>query len=291
MNRFHTGIFLCLVAATSLLGQDPPGPAADQFFKQLANPDPEKRLAAQGALMTSLDPRIPGAMLALLTDDGNTIRRQAARAIGSRWWQIPEAETAAFLGALKRNASSPLDDERNMVARAQGLLTRSYEGNMFARSANKRWVVYERYGLPCLIDVKTGTEELLGWKEGEYAALISSWGNGPTNESVLWHPKRPMAAFSMLVSRKASALWIWRHGAPLRKLEVGDLLKAVEISGVSVEPTGGYFVDHVAWRGDELRFEFSYTTVKGEEYTDRICVLGWDASKDRLRVIERRNRE
>jgi hypothetical protein len=291
MKEFRIGVFLLLMAGASLWSQEPPAPPADSFLKQLANPDPEKRLEAQARLMTSLDPRIPKAMLGLLADEGNTIRRQAARAIGSRWWQISEADMAAFQGGLKRNASSSLDDERNMVARAQGLLTRSYEGNMFARSADKRWVIYERYGLPCLIDTKSESEELLGWKEGDYAALISSWGNGPTNESVLWHPKRPMAAFSMLVSRKASALWIWRHGVPLRKLDVGDLLKAVELSVETVEPTGGYFVDDVAWKGDELRFEFSYTTVKGEEYTDRICVLGWDASKDRLRVIERKKRE
>jgi hypothetical protein len=288
MNRFPIGVFLCLVAVAPLFGQEPSSPSPDPFLKQLSNSDPEKRLAAQGALMTSLDPRIPDAMLSLMTDEGNTIRRQAARAIGSRWWQIPEEKRAAFLGALSRNASSSFEDEQNMVHRAQGLLTRSYEGNMFARSGDKRWVAYERYGLPCLIDTKSETEELLGWKEGDYAALISSWGNGPTSESILWHSKRPIAAFTMLLSRKASTLWFWKHGSPLRKLDIDELLKLVDQAGAAIEPSGGYFVDDVVWKGDELRFTFSYTTVKGDEYTDRNCVLGWDSTKDKLRLIERK---
>lgn len=288
MNRFHIGIFFCLVAGTSLFGQEPASPSADAALKQLANPDPEKRVEAVRALQTSLDPRIPGAMLPMLTNEGNSIRRLAARAVGSRWWQIPEKDVSTFLGALKRNASSPQDDEVNMVHRAQGLLTRSYEGNMFGQSADKRWVVYERYGLPCLIDTKSGTEELLGWNEGDYAALISSWGNGPTSESILWHPKRPMAAFNMLLSRKSGTLWIWKHGTPLRKLSIDELLKAVEVPSDAANPAGGYFVDDIVWKGDELRFLFSYTTVKGDAYTDYNCLLGWDSTKDKLRLIERK---
>lgn len=288
MYRFPIGIFICFVAGSPLLGQEPAAPTADVALRQLSNSDPEIRLEAVGELQTSLDPRVPGAMLPMLADEGNSIRRLAARAVGSRWWQISEAEVPTFLGALKRNASSPHDDEVNMVHRAQGLLTRTYEGNMFARSADKRWVVYERYGHPCLIDTKSDTEELLGWKEGEYAALISSWGNGPTSESILWHPKRPMAAFNMLLSRKAGTLWVWKHGTPLRKLDIDELLKTVQTPDAMAEPFGGYFVDDIAWKGDELRFTFSYTSAKGEEYTDYNCALAWDSAKDKLRLIERK---
>src|SRR5438552_7411540 len=87
----------------------------DAFLTQLKSPEPDVRIAALRELQTSLDPRIPDAMLPLLADEGNSIRRLAARAIGSRWWQIPK------------------------------------KSDMFAASSNGRWIVYERRALPCLI--------------------------------------------------------------------------------------------------------------------------------------------
>lgn len=101
-------------------------------------------------------------MLSLLSDEGNSIRRLAARAIGSRWWQLSKEKVLEFVAALRRNEKSEFEDERNMIARAIGLLQRDYKSKMFARSSNGRWVVYERSGLPCLIDTTTDTEELLG---------------------------------------------------------------------------------------------------------------------------------
>jgi len=67
-------------------------------------------------LLTSLDSRIPEAMLSLLSDEGNSIRRLAARAIGSRWWQIPKEKTESYLNALQHNLRSEIDfeDEKNM---------------------------------------------------------------------------------------------------------------------------------------------------------------------------------
>ena len=134
----------------------------DGLFAQLKNPEADVRIAALRELQTSLDPRIPDAMSSLLADEGNSIRRLAARAIGSRWWQIPKEKVPQFVATLRRNENSEFEDERNMVARAIGLLTRDYASKMFACSANKRWVIYERHGLPCLIDTKTDTEELCG---------------------------------------------------------------------------------------------------------------------------------
>jgi HEAT repeat protein len=138
------------------------GDSIDAFLAQLKKPEPDARIAALRELETSLDPRIPDAMLPLLSDEGNSIRRLAARAIGSRWWQISN-EMPEFVEALRRNKKSEFEDERNMIARAIGLLKRDYTSEMFACSTNKRWVIYERRGLPCLIDTKTETEELLGW--------------------------------------------------------------------------------------------------------------------------------
>ena len=53
------------------------------LLAQLKNPEPDARVAAVRELQTSLDPRVPDAMLSLLSDEGNSIRRLAARAI----WQ------------------------------------------------------------------------------------------------------------------------------------------------------------------------------------------------------------
>src|SRR5439155_14491518 len=111
------------------------------------------------------------------------------RAIGSRWWQIPKERVVDFVEALKRDEDSEYvnalkrdeDDEwvteMNMVSRALGLLNRDYKDHMFARSANKRWVIYERRGLPCLIDTHTETEELLGWSPNDKAWLNPAWAN------------------------------------------------------------------------------------------------------------------
>jgi hypothetical protein len=138
---------------------------ADVYLPQLKDKDADVRIAALRELLTSLDSRIPEAMLSLLSDEGNSIRRLAARAIGSRWWQIPKEKTESYVNALQHNLRSEIDfeDEKNMAERAIGLLTKRYDSKMFSRSPNSRWVIYERYSFPCLIDTTTYTEELIGW--------------------------------------------------------------------------------------------------------------------------------
>jgi hypothetical protein len=207
------GYFVISVASTiayaaSQSGGDP----IDAFLAQLKNREPDVRIAALRELQTSLDPRIPDAMLPLLSDEGNSIRRLAARAIGSRWWQISKEKVPQFVEALRRNEKSEFEDERNMVARAIDLLTRNYTSNMVARSKNKRWVVYERRGLPCLIDTQTDTEELLGWPRDPSGIeeFLPARGNQPLGESALapptvtWHPTKEAVALLILQSRRAT---------------------------------------------------------------------------------------
>jgi hypothetical protein len=282
-------IWLCVFVGIAAPGAEPPSPSADSSLKKLKDADPEVRVDAVRNLQTSLDPRIPDAMLPLLADEGNSVRRLAARAVGSRWWQIPKDRLADFQAALKRNAASELDDERNMAHRAQGLLARSYQGDMFSRSADKRWVVYERYGLPCLIDTKSETEELLGWSKDDPNWLVCAWGNAPLNDCVSWHAKKPYAAFSMLLGRKFSTIWIWQEGRGLTRISYEGILKAIDLEDGQLAGAAGVYLDPVGWDGDILRCKLSYSQVgKGDEWTDYTAILGWDAKKNSLRLISKK---
>src|SRR5437660_9863495 len=81
---------------------------ADVYLPQLKDKDADVRIAALRELLTSLDSRIPEAMLPLLSDEGNSIRRLAAGAIGSRWWQIPKGITGSYGNALEHKLRSEL---------------------------------------------------------------------------------------------------------------------------------------------------------------------------------------
>jgi hypothetical protein len=257
----------------------------EQHLRDLRNPDPEVRIQALRELQTTLDPRIPDEMLRLLTDEGNSIRRLAARAIGSRWWQIPQERVAEFVSALQRNAGSEFEDEQNMVRRGVGLLTRDYSSDMFARSHNGRWVIYERHQLPCLIDTTTGTEELLGWAEGDAASLSPAWGNTPLAGAVVWHPRDEMVALEVLRGRKETVAWVWRHGTGLRELTTERVLKTLRVPEGDVMFHGGFYTTAKKWDGDELRLEASFDTSRRAVHTSHTVLLGWNPANLKLRVI------
>src|SRR5216117_3527136 len=131
-----------LILVTFFLSGSTTNPA-DVYLPQLKDRDAEVRIAALRELQVSLDSRIPEAMLPLLSDEGNSIRRLAARAIGSRWWQIPKEKSENYVNSLAQNLRSGLEfeDEKNMAERAIGLLTRRYDSKVFSRSPNGRWVI------------------------------------------------------------------------------------------------------------------------------------------------------
>jgi len=136
----------CATAGITLIAFGITGSAGDNVataLGQLKNTDPDVRIEAVRDLLTSLDSRIPETMLSLLTDQGDSIRRLAARAIGSRWWQIPKDKTADYTKALAQNQKTEEDFEmeKNMADRAIGLLTRRYDSKMFSKSPNGRWVI------------------------------------------------------------------------------------------------------------------------------------------------------
>lgn len=275
LNLIASGI----AYATSQSEADP----QDAFFTQLKSPEPDVRIAALRELQTSLDPRIPDAMLSLLSDEGNSIRRLAARAIGSRWWQISKEKAPQFVEALRRNEQSEFEDERNMITRAIGLLMRDYRSNMFARSSNGRWVVYERRALPCLIDTTTDTEELLGWsrdKGSDLEMLLPAFGNQPLGDAAVWHPTKEAVAFLMLQSRRATTVWVWQHRFGLRKLQRSTVIKLLHPKGVIDEPNP-ITAEVKGWKGDELHVSVGW----GRDGNN--AILAWDLSKHSWRVVSR----
>jgi hypothetical protein len=274
-----------LIAATIAYAASGSGTdSTDALLAQLKNPEPETRIAAVRELQTSLDPRVPDAMLSLLSDEGNSIRRLAARAMGSRWWQISKENVPQFVEALRRNEKSEFEDERNMVARAIDLLTRDFKSKMVARSSNGRWVVYERRGLPCLIDATTDTEELFGWPRDESTTsegmLLPAVGNEPLSGAVVWHPTKEAVAFSMLKSRRSVMVWIWEHRFSLHKLEPAKLMELLKLKEPVDEPNP-FTAEIKEWKNNEL-----YVSV-GWGRDEQNAVVAWDLSKHRWRLVSR----
>ncbi len=278
---------LAAIRRTALLLAAAAETASEQDLAALKNPDPDQRVEALRNLMTSPDPRLPAAVLPLLRDEGNSIRRLAARAVGSRWGQIPRDARDEFINALQRNAKSDFDDERNMVQRGLGLLRRDYRGPMFARSPDKGWVVYERLNLPCVIDTSNSSEELVGWNEERAAWFGPSWGNTETVPCVHWHPSSELVALDMLVNRKANAIWIWRPGQPLRVISPDEVVAAVGPVEGEVMRSGGVFFEVEEWEGRNLRISTNFSTIQADSITDWSATLTWNPETDRLTTIEK----
>lgn len=282
-----------LLLVPSLLCAQEANPANDGWIARLRDPDMEVRIGALRELQTSLDPRLPEALLPLLGDEGNSIRRLAARGVGSRYWQIPAERKPAFLDALARNLASEREDERNMAARAIGLLTEKYDGPMFGRSPAGRWVIYERHGLPCLVDTRNKTEELLGWEGGDWHAgkFAAGWSNATLERSVHWHPAEESVALDISMGRKASTVWVWGHKKGTKKFELDALRKLAGYRENELNSGAGIYAGADAWHGDELRLSVDFGLMRGDKSIDVRAVFGWDMATDALRLISKEERE
>ncbi len=130
-------------------------PANDALLEKLRHEDKVVRIAALRELQTTIDPRLPEELLRLLSDEGSSTRRLAARGIGSRHWQIPLERRPTYPEELERarKADPGIDLMEN---RAVALLSGRYNAPTTQRSPNGRWVLYERRSLPCLIDTRNG---------------------------------------------------------------------------------------------------------------------------------------
>jgi HEAT repeats len=262
---------------------------ADIYLPQLKDKDAEVRVAALRELQTSLDGRIPEAMLPLLSDEGNSVRRLAARAIGSRWWQITGEKTETYVNALKQNLRSENDfeDEKNMAERAIGLLTKRYDSKMFSRSANGPWVIYERRGFPCLIDTTTYTEELIGWLPvSNHDLEMPPWmfgGNSPIGQDeARWHPTKEAVALSVSISRRATSVWIWERKYGVHKLDRSELIKLLQPKGKIDEPNA-LTAEIKEWNGDDLFVSVGW----GFEPVIGKAVVAWNLSQHKWRAISK----
>lgn len=141
-----------ILALSGALMAIPVNSPADSI-SDLRSPDITVRRTAIDSIQTEDDSRIPAVCLPLLQDEGYSIRRQAARAIGSRFAQIPVNEHARYVQALQNCEASGPDDVTLMCQRAIGLLTRNYAFSSFSVSPNGKWVLYERRRLPVIANV------------------------------------------------------------------------------------------------------------------------------------------
>ena len=279
--RFLTVLGVLFLATIVVHAQD--HTAVTRLLKQLQSPDIESRHQAMFDLQTSLDPRIPEACLPVLTMEGDSIRRLAARAIGSRWHQIPEGRAPSFVTALKPHLQSDHTGLVNIARRGIVLLERDFKSPMLSRGPSKRWVIYERHGLPCLIDTTTTGEELLGY--GSAAKMSAAYGNEELAPTVKWHPKKDLVVMEMIQFRKVSLLWFWQHRKGLRQLSMAELCKAVGHREDEIMRTAGFFTQIAGWKGDALEFTLSYSLAKGDNILDHKARVLWDSATGQIRIL------
>lgn len=170
-----------------------------------------------------------------------------------------------------------------MARRGIALLNRSYSDPMLSRSKSKRWVIYERYGLPCLIDTNTMTEELLGF--GASGKMSCAWGNSELAPTVKWHPKKDLAALDIIEARKFSTLWVWMHGKGLRQFRYEEMTKALGRKDEDLAKNAGFFTETGMWTGDNLDFDVSYSVINGGNQIDHTAKLRWNSATDKLSVL------
>lgn len=166
-----------------------------------------------------------------------------------------------------------------MARRGIALLTRDYESPMVSRSGNKRWVLYERYGLPCVIDTRTMTEELLG-EVGAGPKLFCSYQNEELAPTVLWHPGGDMVAMSVIEHRHFRNVWIWTHGRGLRQLGFLEGLPEPDADRV-----GHLTADATRWVKNQLEIQVVYSFHKGDRFATHEAVLRWDPATDQLTLL------
>lgn len=222
----------------------------------LGSADIGERRAAVEAIQTLSDPRIPPACLPLLHDSGLSIRRQAARAIGSRFSEIPADQRGAYVKALKACASEGPEDVTLICQRGIGLLTQDYRAPSFSVGPHKKWVLYERHKLPVIAPAKgDGVHLLLSPyrmdQEGRPDLLKLEITNAPAAElfSPHWHPGGEAVAFTPVTQRRFyQPVCIWSAGE--EKVTVLDPVTMKKLLPARY-PAWGTTSEFIRWDGDK----------------------------------------
>ncbi len=289
-RRFPLGFVLGLIVLPAFrMGAQSPAEVTAALAEFKPGVSPEDQLDALRSIATSLDPRIPAACLPLLRSPGDSLQRNAARAIGSRWWQIPQNELATYVRALKANLGTDKGPSLSMTRRGIGLLTRTYDGDMFSRSQSKRWVIYERRGKPCLIDSRNHTEELLGF--GLEGNFLPAYGNEPLTPSCHWHPKEDMVALDILIFRRPRLLWVWRAAGGLRSFSVEELRRVLKPAQGELSEYAIFSADFNEWKGRDVEFTVDYILGEGDQEIERSARLRWESGSDTLRILSDQRQE
>jgi hypothetical protein len=97
-----------------------------------------------------------------------------------------------------------------------------------------------------------------------------------------------MIALEIVLHRRASTLWVWRHGAGLKAFGKEELLKAVGHLQDEIREVAGFHARNPKWRGGALNFDLEFTLVQGSEDKSISAHLRWDAATRGLREVERR---
>jgi hypothetical protein len=158
---------------------------------------------------------------------------------------------------------------------------------MFSRSPNSRWVIYERYSFPCLIDTTTYTEELIGWSPvSKRDVEMPPWwfgGNSPIDQNeALWHPSKEAVALRVATSRRATNVWIWEHKYGLHKLKHSELIKLLQPKGKIDEPNP-LTAEIKEWNGDDVFVSVGW----GFEPVIGKAVVAWNLSQHKWRAISK----
>lgn len=256
---------VCLLSPSVSFGHDKPSKAV---MTRLASSDEEVLRGAVEEIQTSGDSRVPKLCLPLLHAGGDSIRRLALRAIGSRYAQIPEAERASYVAAIERLQKTEKSSVvLRMAGRALGLLRREYQADMFAPNPKGDLVAYERRGLPCVLDTGRKTETLIGKREDDLLfRFLPSVGNEAVRPFVWWNVNGSVAAFKMLFGRHHSGIWVWFENRNHHVQLDGEAFR--KVTGVGRADFVVSFLDFKEWKGDVLVMDF-YSSVAKPSGKDR----------------------
>ncbi len=243
-------LLLVLVVASDLLADD-----ASKSIAALSSPDIAVRRVAVDLIQTLGDPAIPAACLPLLRDEGFSIRRQAARAIGSRFSEIPKNQRKMYVDALKTCAKQGPEDVTLICQRAIGLLTENYSYPSFSVGPKNKWVLYERRRLPVIAPVKGGAHALVTPVAIDFNGKPDLLKMKITNESAEelfdphWHPGGEALAFTMKLQRRfytPVCIWSAKNNRVI-------ILEARSLKGVlpSRYPAWGTTTEFARWDGDK----------------------------------------